>query len=237
LKPEAIFFDLDGTLAYSDRALIEERVASICAALASSYSGLDAVELRSQHGRFVPQLWPLGDVGRLDGISVMREIWLRALAACGCEAEDAVVTAHNLFWRERQGMIRLFDDVEPLLQRLQGRFPLAVLTNGPRDTQLDKLEVNDCDRYFSTFAASSDVGATKPNPALFRFALDRLGLRPEGVWHVGDSLESDVAGAKAAGLTAVWLNRGGVARGPDDPLPDHEIASLTELLPLIEHGH
>jgi cyclopropane-fatty-acyl-phospholipid synthase len=61
----------------------------------------------------------------------------------------------------------------------------------------------------------------------------KLGLQADETWHIGDSLSSDVAGAKAAGLTAVWLNRHGVQRTGSDPEPDYEIASLSELLPLL----
>ena len=71
-------------------------------------------------------------------------------------------------------------------------------------------------------------------PAIFQLALDKLGVEPENVWHIGDSLASDVAGAKASGLTAVWLNRHGAVRKEDDPQPDHEIASLAELLLLLQ---
>jgi putative hydrolase of the HAD superfamily len=236
VKPEAIFFDLDGTLVYLDDAVREEKMARICAALAKAHPGIEAARLYSEFRRLTPEIWSKGDVGLLDGISVMHEIWRQALALCGCDDEDVVLSAHDLFWRDRQGIIRLFDDIHTPLRRLQGALPMAVLTNGPRDTQLDKLAVNDCDHYFSIFAASSEVGATKPDPALFRFVLERLGMRPERVWHVGDSLQSDVAGARAAGITAVWLNRSGIPRGEKDPRPDHEIGSLAELLPLIERA-
>lgn len=56
-----------------------------------------------------------------------------------------------------------------------------------------------------------------------------LAVSADGAWYVGDSLHTDVAGARAAGLTAVWLNRLGSERKADDPEPDLEIESLTEL--------
>ena len=76
---------------------------------------------------------------------------------------------------------------------------------------------------FNAVAISGELGVAKPDPAIFRFALDKLGIGAANTWHVGDSLASAVAGAKAAGLTAVWLNRGGLTRLPQDPSPDLEL--------------
>ena len=64
---------------------------------------------------------------------------------------------------------------------------------------------------------SEAVGAYKPGGPIFRAALERLGLRPDEVLHVGDSDVDDVQGAKAAGLRAAWVNRDGRARRPGVP--------------------
>ena len=53
-------------------------------------------------------------------------------------------------------------------------------------------------------------------------------MEPAGVCHVGENLLTDVAGAKAAGLSAVWLNRTGKSRSEDDPKPHFEIGTLTD---------
>ena len=81
---------------------------------------------------------------------------------------------------------------------------------------------------------SEAVQAYKPNPLVFRRALQQLGLQPHEVLHVGDSDIDDVGGAKAAGLRVAWLNRNGRPRRPEVPAPDYEIRDLTALLPLLE---
>jgi putative hydrolase of the HAD superfamily len=81
---------------------------------------------------------------------------------------------------------------------------------------------------------SGDIGVGKPDPAIFRAALEKLELDPERVWHVGDSLEADIAGAHAAALgTAVWMNRHGAERPDGSPKPHHEISTLLHLATLI----
>ena len=81
---------------------------------------------------------------------------------------------------------------------------------------------------------SEAVRAYKPHPMMFRRALERLGLEPHDVLHVGDSEVDDVSGAKAAGMRVVWVNRDRRPRRADVPSPDFEIADLTELPALLE---
>jgi putative hydrolase of the HAD superfamily len=64
---------------------------------------------------------------------------------------------------------------------------------------------------FETVVVSSEAGAAKPDPRPFALALEALGLSAEAAWHVGDSPE-DLAGARAAGLRCVLIERGAGAR-------------------------
>ena len=76
--------------------------------------------------------------------------------------------------------------------------------------------------------SSAAVGAAKPDPAIFTAALERAGARPEDAVHVGDSLEKDVAGARAAGIRPVLLCRDG-----DPPGGVEAIGTLSELPSLL----
>jgi HAD superfamily hydrolase (TIGR01509 family) len=80
---------------------------------------------------------------------------------------------------------------------------------------------------------SEAVRAYKPHRLVFQHALQRLGLQPQEVLHVGDSDVDDVKGAKAAGLRVAWVNRDGRVRHPDVPPPDFEIPDLNGLLALL----
>jgi FMN phosphatase YigB (HAD superfamily) len=55
---------------------------------------------------------------------------------------------------------------------------------------------------------SGEVGIGKPDPAVFAYAIDRLGASPRDTVMVGDSWERDVLGALGAGLSAVWVSGG-----------------------------
>jgi len=82
---------------------------------------------------------------------------------------------------------------------------------------------------------SESVRAYKPHRRVFAHALERLGLAPHDVLHVGDSDVDDVKGAREAGLRVAWVNRDGRRRRSDVPAPDFEIRDLSELLQLLRH--
>jgi putative hydrolase of the HAD superfamily len=90
---------------------------------------------------------------------------------------------------------------------------------------LDGLGVGD---RFDVVAASAVVGAGKPDPAIFRHALGALGVAPAAALHCGDLPAYDCAGAAAAGVRAVLIDRAGGLSAGACPT----IAALPELVPL-----
>jgi putative hydrolase of the HAD superfamily len=92
--------------------------------------------------------------------------------------------------------------------------PMAVVSNcsfGPH-VILHEMQKHGLAQYLEFVMVSADYVVRKPNVLLFTTAAARLGVAPEEIWFVGDRLDTDVAGAKAAGMTPVWL-RGG--SGPE----------------------
>ena len=80
---------------------------------------------------------------------------------------------------------------------------------------------------------SEELGAYKPDRLVFQKALERFGVAPHEVLHVGDSDVDDVMGAQAAGLRVAWVNRDGRPRRPDVAPPDFEVRDLTGLLTIL----
>lgn len=119
-----------------------------------------------------------------------------------------------------------FHDVEPMLAALRARpVQLAVLTNGTEDQQHAKLRAVGLDGRIGPVFTAERLAVAKPAPASYRKVCAALGVVPEKVLHVGDRHDLDVVAARAAGLQAVHLDRGG--RGPfDEPA---RITSLDEL--------
>lgn len=89
-------------------------------------------------------------------------------------------------------------------------------------------------RYFSVIVWSAAHGMRKPHPSIFRYALHRLRVDAQNSIFVGDSLEKDVAGAKAVGMRAVWINRSGDPSDSRITPPNWTIADLSELVTIVE---
>lgn len=89
-------------------------------------------------------------------------------------------------------------------------------------------------RHFDFIAASARIGFEKPHPRIFRWALDRAGVRPEEVLHVGDHVDADVEGAQGVGIGAVLIDRANRYRPEDVPAGVPVIHGLDELLPIVD---
>ena len=118
---------------------------------------------------------------------------------------------------------QVFADVRPALRALrQRRLKLGIISNWDERLRplLESLKLADC---FEAITISCEADAPKPAPAIFRKAARALHLPPANILHVGDSLESDVHGARTAGFQALWLRRDRKNSRPG------EIGSLCEL--------
>lgn len=133
---------------------------------------------------------------------------------------------------ERDALLR-FPDADETLRRLRPCVRLGLITNGPSDMQRAKLAALALDGYFDAIVVDTEFGHPKPDARIFAHAADQVGLPASELLFVGNSLPADIAGARGAGWTSVWLRAPSEAPpGPDDPVPDHVISRLSELLDL-----
>ncbi|MCU4974825.1 HAD family hydrolase [Halobacteria archaeon AArc-m2/3/4] len=109
-----------------------------------------------------------------------------------------------------------------------GEYRLALVTNGSPEMQRRKLETIGLEDDFETVVYAGYDAPAKPAPEPFELALEALGTTPDRAVHVGNSLSSDVAGARAAGLRSVWIPDDEEAATPDLK-PDWALESLSEL--------
>lgn len=87
------------------------------------------------------------------------------------------------------------------------------------------------DGIFAEVIESAVVGIRKPDPQIFLLGVDALGMKPEEVTVVGDSLEKDIIPAKRAGCHTVWLKGEGWTNAQDGKnQADRVIMTLDELL-------
>jgi HAD superfamily hydrolase (TIGR01549 family) len=127
---------------------------------------------------------------------------------------------------------RIVAGADALLHAIKPHARIAVVTNNTVAEQKEKLAAFGMTRYVDELVTSEEFGATKPDPAIFHHALERVGAAANEAVMVGDSWINDVAGAQAIGIRAIWLNRTG-ARCPDATLA-HELTTFEPIARTVE---
>jgi putative hydrolase of the HAD superfamily len=238
----AVLFDLDDTL-LDYTGGVSELWAATCRDAAGP-AGLDgeALAIAVQEAR----TWFWGDpvrhrTERVQMLAAWGKIASRALAGIGCSNDELATRIAAEFHARRCAADRLFADTRPCLDALRARgHVLGLVTNGDRRMQRDKLARHGLAAYFDAVAIEGEVGIGKPEAAIFRHALDALGIAPGDAVMIGDNLEWDVGGAERVGIAGVWLDRAGGDAPPSGPVsPRHVVRSLDEVIALLARldGH
>jgi len=134
--------------------------------------------------------------------------------------------------RTKVGYLRPHAKVIPTILSLKGEYKLGVISNGLAVKQWEKLIGLGLHHVFDVVATSEDVGSEKPEVEIFQKATDRVGLKPEECAMVGDRLDTDISGAKKAGMFAVRIMQGkfsGDVPASDEDTPDAVIKDISEL--------
>lgn len=126
---------------------------------------------------------------------------------------------------------RAFPDALPLLELLKDRGVRLVAASNWDASLPEGLERTGLAPYLDGAVSSAVVGAAKPDPAVFEAALELAGCEPAEAFHVGDSLQGDVDGARAAGIRVALLDRHGVL--PDPPAGVPKVSSLDEVASVV----
>ncbi|WP_412461152.1 HAD family hydrolase [Pseudomonas sp. SC11] len=157
--------------------------------------------------------------------ALRRRVLYNALAEVGYAQEQAQALADEAFevFLQARHQVKVFPEVEPVLEILRQHYVLGVVTNGNADVR--RLGISD---YFRFALCAEDLGVGKPDPAPFLEALKRGGVEAAAAVHIGDHPGDDISGAQRAGLRAVWFN----PQGKDwtgERAPDAEVRQLSQL--------
>jgi putative hydrolase of the HAD superfamily len=100
----------------------------------------------------------------------------------------------------------LFPYTTEILDYLRPNYRLHIITNGFQEIQHKKLHSSKIHNYFDHVINSEMAGVKKPDPLIFRLALEKAKVLPQKSMMIGDSLEADILGAKAVGLHTLHFN-------------------------------
>ncbi|WP_027126020.1 YjjG family noncanonical pyrimidine nucleotidase [Gelidibacter mesophilus] len=119
----------------------------------------------------------------------------------------------------------LFDGTLELLQYLQPKYQLHIITNGFEEAQLRKMNASQITSYFKTITNAEVAGVKKPNPIIFDYALNIANAHPKESIMIGDNYEADILGALHVGYDAIFFNY----RNDDTESNVKQIKHLSEL--------
>lgn len=141
------------------------------------------------------------------------------------------------YWRTFLSNAILFDGVKELLDeiRLLG-IPTAIVTDLTAQIQFRKVVYFGLDHYFDFIVTSEEAGFDKPNNAPFQIALEKMGVRGDRVWMVGDNPVNDIRGARVEiGAVTIQKIHDGVQLGEGGDAPDAAFNSFSDLNRLVRN--
>ncbi len=121
--------------------------------------------------------------------------------------------------------------VVSMLERLKTKFKISIITNGLKEVQRARLSKCKIDHLFDSIIVSDEIGFAKPDGAFFKHTMNSIEetFEKEKILVIGDSLKSDIAGAKSFGLKSCHINLGPL----DEKAADIVIQDVLELETLI----
>jgi len=179
-----------------------------------------------------------GDVGDVDwlirsdasGYTPRAELAQMIIARFG----PARVDAGDLVSHMRKGIVEHLECYPGVLSQLKGLATigqsLVILTNGDSKQQRMKIERTGLADIVSGFTISGELGFKKPDPRIFE-AARAIGQDDGAVWMVGDHVEADIAGARAAGWATAWVSHG--RPWPEQWMPTLRAQEPAELLAVL----
>ncbi|WP_416149371.1 HAD family hydrolase [Salipaludibacillus sp. HK11] len=149
---------------------------------------------------------------------------------------------HNHYYEVVDEYSIPFDGVHSFLEWISySQLKTAIITNGTKDTQYNKIKTMGIDKWISPnqIYVSEEIGYTKPDQKLFHLVEKEQGLKSEEILFIGDSWKHDVVGAIEAGWEAVFLNTRNEERTTDhQPIAEYKKFTDMEndLTELIKEG-
>lgn len=225
-RTRVVLSDLDDTL--FDHAHATRTAQRVVAAATPALASWRPDDLERRHREVLDELHLDVLAGRLTVDDARIERFRRLIEEGGARGSVELARqvareyrqAYELAWQAVPGAIDLLTHLR------RAGLPIVIVTNNIVLEQRQKLARVGLDRYIDVLVTSEEVGITKPSPGIFVEALARVGAGADEAVMVGDAWSTDIEGARAAGVRAVWLNRfNGVS-------PDPSVAMLRSLEPV-----
>ncbi len=165
------------------------------------------------------------------------ERYARALRRVNCDPGRAGALAPRLAQIQLDAQVantELPPEHATVLREVAARYPLALVSNFDEAAAAHAvLARHGLDRVFSSVVFSIEFGRRKPHAAIFRAALDTLGVDAPQALFIGDTPVEDVGGAAAVGMDTAWLNASGRPFPDGIAKPTYVLRQLSDLAAIV----
>ncbi len=171
-------------------------------------------------------LWDLHDRGLIGQDVIRLQRFHKVFVEAGLEDYPLSLEFSNEYLRELPKKETLMPHAKETLEYLASKYPMVIVTNGFDELQGTKLTSGGIRHHFTNIVTSQRAGRKKPSREIFDFALKEIGHIGADAIMIGDNLNTDIAGARDAGIDTVYFNPFG---NEHDAQVTHEIKVLSEL--------
>jgi len=219
LKVKAVFFDLWNTIAFTD---VKKDV-------------FREMQVRMGLNELTPDqfLHECENAIMLQEFESLQHMYSRLLSHFSLNSGEILLGDLDFLWSHSLKKDKFFPETKTVLAKTRKHFKTALVSNCENFGFKYLSKEFDFSKYFNEIILSCDVGLLKPNPKIFYLPLKKLKVKPFEAVMVGDSMRTDMIGAKRAGLKTILLDRKNKFKGKK-PEVDAVIHSLNELNKVIE---
>ena len=159
------------------------------------------------------ELWLMLEKGIITRVELFETRFRELLTKCGADTAKTdflKINSDFISAMSRNGVI--LDGALELLERIKTGITgsrIYIVSNGATLNALGRIKSTGMDAYIDGTFISEDMGVNKPSPEFFKIVLDSIGSQKENCIVIGDSLSSDMLGAKNAGITSCWFKPAG----------------------------
>lgn len=219
-----LLFDLDDTL--FDFLASEKHAIKL---LISDY-GIDPTEEQHRlYSAINASKWKKLERGELTRNELGIERFADFFEQVGIDVDPAEANRKYMEYLSQPGI--LLDGALDTCKKLSEKYTLYLITNGTGFVQRGRLKNSPLMKYIKAVFISEDIGFNKPSREYFDYVLANTDEKDKSkVLVIGDSLSSDIAGAKNSGLDACWVDRRSLGKGNEAKFVIKSVTELPEML-------
>jgi len=237
MKIRALLFDVNGTLIDIETdEWMEEAYRAISHFLTYQGIRIRRFEVRDLYFRILKEQIAASTekYPEFDVVAVWREFLRRQATNVTCSLDPDKLRQIPLFLAEMQrGISRkrlaAFPQTQEILAQLRTRYSLAVVSDAQTAYAIPELNRAGLVEFFDPIVISGDYGYRKPDPRLFRTALEKLAIGPEEAIFIGNDPFRDIEAARQVGMKTILFCPNGYPGCPPERTPDYLLYYYADL--------